>query len=222
MTSATALRDLERFLRQRLARPLPGPAAQRRFAPTPTLAGWSPDLTPATARRAAALILLHPAPDGPSLPLTVRHADLPHHPGQVSLPGGAIDPGESAAAAALREAEEEIGVPADAVRLVGVLSTLWIAVSNFVVHPFVGVTDLTPGFRVHPAEVAEIIDVPVGHLREPARVKWARRDRHRLPFDYPYFDLHGKVVWGATAMILGEFASLFDEAGRKEVGADEP
>jgi 8-oxo-dGTP pyrophosphatase MutT (NUDIX family) len=205
-----ALTDLERWLATRLASPLPGPAAQWRFAPTPAADGWAPDLTPETARRAAALILIHPGPDGPAVPLTVRHAGLPQHAGQVSLPGGAIDPGESPAGAALREAEEEIGVPADDVRLLGQLSTLWIAVSNFVVYPFVGVTDVMPGFRVHPAEVSELIDVPLADLRDRRKLKWARREWREIDVDYPYFDLAGKTVWGATAMMLGEFACLFE------------
>jgi 8-oxo-dGTP pyrophosphatase MutT (NUDIX family) len=203
--------EFERWLTHRLSLPLPGPHAQWRFAPTPAADDWAPDLTPATARRAAALILVHPGPEGLAVPLTVRHSGLPQHGGQVSLPGGAIDPGESPASAALREAEEEIGVPADHVRLLGQLSPLWIAVSNFIVYPFVGLTDITPGFRVHPAEVAELIDVPLHELRDRERLKWARRERREVEVDYPYFDLKGKTVWGATAMMLGEFACLFDE-----------
>jgi 8-oxo-dGTP pyrophosphatase MutT (NUDIX family) len=204
--------ELEAVLRRALRGPLPGPAAQSRFAPSPVRQGWAPDLLPRTARRAAALLLIHPGPAGPALPLTVRRTDLPHHPGQVSLPGGSIDPGESVEAAALREAQEEIGVAPEAVRLLGRLSTLWIAVSNFVVHPIVGMTDATPGFRPHPGEVAQLIEVPVSDVRDPGRLHWTRRMHETVELDYPYFDLGGQVVWGATAMILGEFACLFDAA----------
>ena len=104
------LKSLEVLLAGRLTRPLPGAAAQWKFAPTPALKGWEPDKPPATARAAAALILLYPGEHGPSFPLTMRRHDLPHHPGQISLPGGALDPDEEAAAGALREAHEEIGV----------------------------------------------------------------------------------------------------------------
>lgn len=205
---------LEDLIRARLHAALPGPEAQQRFAPTPWLPDWSPDLTPDTARRAAALVLLFPGPAGPTVPLTVRHRGLPQHAGQVSLPGGAIDPGESPGAAALREAEEEIGVRADRVRLLGPLSTLWVAVSNFVVHPYVGIVDDRPEFLLHPEEVEALVEVPLDHLRDPARLRWATRERQGHPVRYPYYDVGGHVVWGATAMILGEFACLFDEGHR--------
>jgi 8-oxo-dGTP pyrophosphatase MutT (NUDIX family) len=205
---------LETFLRDRLRDALPGHEALRRFAPSPWLPNWSPDLLPDTARRAAALILLFPGPDGPLVPLTVRHRGLPQHAGQVSLPGGAIDLGESPEAAALREAEEEIGVRADRVRLVGALSTLWVAVSNFVIHPCVGVAHERPEFLLHPEEVEALLEVPLDHLRDPSRLRWMTRERQGHPVRYPYYDVGGHVVWGATAMILGEFACLFDEGHR--------
>jgi len=215
---AGTITALELFLRSALARPLPGPDAQRRFAPVPAHDGWAPELRPAGARHAAALILIHPGPEGPSIPLTVRRADLPHHPGQVSLPGGALDPGERADAAALREAHEEIGVPSDDVRIVGALSTVWIAVSQFLVHPYVAVTDLTPGFRAHPGEVASLFDVTVDELCDRQRLKWARRERNAAHVAFPYFDIRSHVVWGATAMMLGEFVCLFD----REYGPGRP
>jgi len=157
VTALGDLKSLETFLARRLTEPLPGAAAQWRFAPTPALKGWEPDKPPATARRAAALILLYPGEHGPSFPLTMRRHDLPHHPGQISLPGGALDPGEAPADGAVREAHEEIGiVPAD-IRVLGALSPLWVIVSNFVVQPFVGVVDYRPEFRASPREVSALI-----------------------------------------------------------------
>jgi 8-oxo-dGTP pyrophosphatase MutT (NUDIX family) len=202
--------DLEATLRAALAHPLPGPAAQRRFAPTPAIDGWRPDLQPATARQAAALLLIHPGASGPTIPLTVRHSHLPHHPGQVSLPGGSLDAGETVETAALREAQEEIGLAPAEVRLLGPLSTVWIAVSNFVLHPVIGVTDAIPGFRPHPGEVAQLLEVPVSEIRDRGRLRWTRRTHGGVDLEYPYFDVGDQVVWGATAMILGEFACLFD------------
>ena len=204
------LLELEARLTRRLSAPLPGAVAQWRFAPTPALKGWSPDLIPDTARRAAALILLYQGSDGPALPLTERRRDLPHHPGQISLPSGAIDPGESAEAAALREAEEEIGVDPAHVRVIGPLSSLWVVVSNFVVEPFVAVLDGPPEFRPEPREVETVIEAPVRTVLDPAALQWSRQSRLGIVVDYPHFDIGGHLVWGATAMMLGEFAALFD------------
>jgi 8-oxo-dGTP pyrophosphatase MutT (NUDIX family) len=208
--TTTVLGEVAAFLRRRLDNPLPGPEAQRRFAPVPHLDGWSPDDQPAEARRAAALVLLYPGTTGPAIALTERHADLPHHPGQISLPGGGLMAGESPRAAALREAEEEIGVPSDHVRLLGPLSSLWIPVSNFVLHPFVAVTDTMPAFVPHPREVAAIVEADLARLLDRASIQWASRDRRGQHIDYPYFDVGGRTVWGATAMVLSEFVALWE------------
>ena len=201
---------VEQFLRPRLAGALPGAEAQRRFAPTPLLEGWAPDLRPDHARRAAALLLLYPGPLGVTMPLTVRRSDLPHHPGQISLPGGAIDPGETPEAAALRETHEELGLDPAGIRLVGPLSTLWVIVSNFVVHPFVAVMDQPPTFSPAEDEVAELLEVPLDVLLDRSTLRWGRQALRGRDVDYPHFQVHGHAVWGATAMILGEFGSLFD------------
>jgi 8-oxo-dGTP pyrophosphatase MutT (NUDIX family) len=202
--------SLERFLRQRLSQPLPGAPAQWRFAPVPPRKGWTPDAVPADARHAAALILLYPGPDDILLPLTVRRDDLPHHPGQVSLPGGGLGPGEPADRAALRETHEEIGVAPDSVRIVGALSTLWVIVSGFVVTPFVALADSRPSFELAPREVAALVEAPLSQLRDRSRLGWQKVAVQGMQIDYPYFDLAGHRVWGATAMMLGEFACLFD------------
>jgi 8-oxo-dGTP pyrophosphatase MutT (NUDIX family) len=207
----SSLAALETLLRQKLGEPLPGAAAQWRFAPVPPRKGWMPELVPEDARHAAALILLYPGPDDILLPLTVRRDDLPHHPGQVSLPGGGLDPGEPADQAALRETYEEIGVAPDSVRIIGALSTLWVVVSGFVVTPFVALADARPSFTLAPREVAALIEAPLSQLRDPARLGWQKvRVREGMLIDYPYFDLAGHRVWGATAMMLGEFACLFN------------
>jgi 8-oxo-dGTP pyrophosphatase MutT (NUDIX family) len=201
---------VESFLRQRLTEPAPGADAQWRFAPVPSLKGWSPDQQPDTARRAAALILLYPDEGIVRFPLTLRRDDLPQHAGQISLPGGALDPGERAEDAALRETHEEIGVDPGAITLLGPMSTLWVVVSNFVLHPFVGVSRTRPDFTPEAREVAAIIEAPLSELRDPSRLSWERFNRRGVMVDYPVFDLSGHRVWGATAMVLGEFASLWD------------
>jgi 8-oxo-dGTP pyrophosphatase MutT (NUDIX family) len=204
------LNEIEAFLRVRLNEPLPGPNAQRRFAPRPPHKGWAPDLVPETARKAAALILMYPGAAGPSLPLTVRRHDLPHHPGQISLPGGAMDEGEAPIDAALRETHEEIGIAPDAVRVVGALSSFFVIVSNFVIYPFIGITDTPPTFRPEAREVAEVLEAPVQQLLDRKQTGWDRRPRENIIVDLPFLRAGSHMVWGATAMILGEFGTLFD------------
>lgn len=201
---------VEAFLRARLAQPLPGGDTQFRFSPLPTRKGWRPEMQPPDARRAAALLLLYPDHGQVRLPLTVRRHDLPQHAGQVSLPGGRIDPGESPIQAALRETHEELGVPPERVRVLGPLSSLWVVVSNHLLFPFVGVTDVRPDFRPAPKEVAALLEIGLPDLYDPARLGWSRHSREGIIVDYPHFDLAGHHTWGATAMILGEFGSLFE------------
>jgi len=204
------LARVESHLKQRLTRPLPGSAAQRRFASHPPKKGWSPDLRPPNARPAAALILVYPGPEDLLIPLTVRPDHLPDHPGQVSLPGGGVDPGESAVGAALREAAEEIGIDAPAVRVLGTLSTVWIDVSRFVVQPVVGVLDRRPTFRLAANEVEALIEVPLAHLLDERTIGRAAFSRRSPPVEHPFFAVGGHRVWGATAIMLGEFIALFD------------
>lgn len=201
-------------IRTRLRGPLPGAEAQLRFSPVPRLKSWDPAATPADARLAAALILVYPGAAGPTMVLTERRADLPHHGGQVSLPGGGLDPGESAEAGALREAEEEIGLDPSTVRIAGTLSSLWVIVSRFVVRPVVAVADARPRFTPSPREVAAILEVPLATLRNPASLRWGRRVREGYTVVCPYFAVDGPPVWGATAMMLGEFCTALNPAFR--------
>ena len=199
---------LEAHLRFRLAQPLPGAEAQWKFAPHPARKDWRPELRPATARQAAALILIYPGSAGPSFVLTERRHDLPHHPGQISLPGGGLDSHEGPEQGALREAHEEVGIRPRDVRVIGALSTLWVVVSNFVVHPIVGVADERPEFRAEPREVEALIEAPIQTLIDEATVRTEQRVRDVIVVRYPYFDIAGHHIWGATAMILGELREI--------------
>jgi 8-oxo-dGTP pyrophosphatase MutT (NUDIX family) len=209
--TAADWRRFEARVRRRLSEPLPGPHAQRRFAPQPVREAWAPDLEPATARRAAVLIVIYPADAGPIVTLTLRHRALARHAGQVSFPGGAVEAGESPAEAALREAHEELGVRPAEIRLAGALSTLWVDVSNFVVHPFVGLIDHRPAFTLDPGEVEALVEAPLATLCDPSRRRVSRRIRDGQAIDYPYIDVEGHQIWGATAMKLGELGEILDE-----------
>jgi len=186
---------------------LPGVEAQQRMAPQPRH-GWRPGFAPEDARPAAALLLLFPTNGEATVLLTKRSSALPQHGGQVSLPGGAVDPGETIEGAALREAEEEVGLARAAVRVIGRLTPLHIPVSGFVLHPVVGFASARPSTTAEAGEVDRIIDVPVAHLLDPARHRRTVRVRDGIEFDMPYFDIDGEQVWGATAMVLAEFAAI--------------
>jgi 8-oxo-dGTP pyrophosphatase MutT (NUDIX family) len=186
---------------------LPGVEAQLRMAPQPR-GGWKPGFAPDQARPAAALLLLFPAASGAAVLLTKRSPDLPHHGGQVSLPGGAVDPGETIEGAALREAEEEVGLARAAVNVIGRLTPLHIPVSGFVLQTVVGVASVRPATTAEAGEVDRIIEVPVAHLLDPARHRRTACVRDGIEFEMPYFDIEGEQVWGATAMVLAEFAAI--------------
>jgi len=203
-----SLTELETVLRERLAGTLPGLEAQLRFMPTPPRTGWKPGEFPSDAREAAGLLLLYPGERGPSIPLTVRASGLKRHAGQISLPGGATDPGETLVQAALREAHEEIGVDPARVRVLGELTPVYVLVSGFTLHPVVGVTDERPHFQPAAHEVEEIVEVSIDDLQDASNIRQGFRTREGVAVEYPYFDLRGSHVWGATAMILGEFICL--------------
>ena len=164
-------------------------------------------------RPAAALLLLYQVDGDWNVPLTLRGASLRHHGGQVSLPGGRIDPGETAEQTALREAFEEIGVIAEGVDVLGRLTPLPIAVSGHLLQPIVGYAAHRPSFVVGEHEVERIIEVPVVRLRAPDAVGWEIRQRSLAPLesmDVPFFDVAAVRVWGATAMVLAELIAILD------------
>jgi len=203
------LERVELILRRRLAGPLPGPAAQARMAPRPR-PGWTPGGLPASSRTAVVLLLVYPRTGAASIVLTLRPVGLARHGGQVSLPGGAVDPGETLDAAALREAREELGVDPAGIQLLGELTPLHVPVSGFVLHPRVGIARARPVFAPHAGEVERVIEVPLAWVVDPSRVGREERRTAAGPIDSPYFAFDGERVWGATAMVLAEFAALLE------------
>ena len=194
-------------LRDGLARELPGAAAQDFLAPIPRRE-WPAGFNPARIRNAAGLLLIFPRDHDAHIVLTVRAGTLGRHSGQVSLPGGVIDPGETFEHAALREAHEEVSLQPEGVRVLGALTPLDIPVSGFRLHPIVAAIDAPPVLAPSDREVARILEVPVAllmndrHLRSTVGV----RDGHELRV--PAFHVAGEEIWGATAMVLAEFLVL--------------
>jgi 8-oxo-dGTP pyrophosphatase MutT (NUDIX family) len=223
--------DFVTRLREALSRPLPGLDAQLKMAPSPRV-GWDPLKFPEGARNGAALLLVYPTvaeasafakasadktvgkphDDTWHVALTVRGSGLRNHTGQVSLPGGGVEEGETFEQAAVREANEEIGIDPATVEILGRLTPLHIPVSGFLLHSIVGFTSMRPAFQRAEWEVARIIEVPVAALSDPAVVKREIRTRvvkgQPIDVDVPYFDIDGEKVWGATAMVLAEFCAI--------------
>ena len=192
-------------------------AADPRFAPRSAALGTDlPRFDRATfppARAAATLLLVYPAADGElTVPLTVRHADLREHPGEVSLPGGAVDPTDATReATALREAWEEVGVDPAAVAIAGVLDDIWIPVSNFELRPFVGTATVRPALVPHTDEVTEIVEVPLRLLLTEGAVSEELIEGPGWQLRAAVYRHQGHRIWGATARTLAMFASVLRE-----------
>jgi 8-oxo-dGTP pyrophosphatase MutT (NUDIX family) len=192
--------------------------AHRRMAPQ-RLPGREPDLAmPGDCRRGGVLVLLYPRAGQLYLVLTRRTDTVGSHKGQISLPGGAWERGESLVQTALRETCEELGVPPDGSEVIGQLSSLYIPPSNYCIYPFVAYRPVPPVFRPDPLEVAQVLELPLALLLDPdiQKVEYWSDSRFDSPRRVPFFDIRGEVVWGATAMILSELVALLEE------GAGEP
>src|SRR5918996_5968896 len=199
--------DVIQRLEAALQRELPGAAAQDVLAPVPRRE-WPAGFNPARARHAAALVLVFPVRDHAHIVLTVRSDTLGRHSGQVSLPGGGVEPGETFEQAALREAREEIALPLEGVTVLGALTPLDIPVSGFRLHPIVAVRSEQPTLTPADGEVARILEVPLADLADAAALRSTRRQRDGQPIAVPAFHVHGAEIWGATAMVLAELLAL--------------
>ncbi len=176
------------------------------------------DLNPETVlpagrklRPAGVLVPVSLAYDAPRVILTKRSSALKHHPGQIAFPGGKQDEGDAdVTSTALREAQEEIGLPTDLPRILGHLPTHE-TVTSFAVTPVVAVLETTFDTIVEPGEVDEVFSVPLAHVLNPENYvvesrRWRGQRRYYYAVPYgPYY------IWGATARMLRELAARMSE-----------
>jgi 8-oxo-dGTP pyrophosphatase MutT (NUDIX family) len=166
----------------------------------PPIEGDLPELRARASVPAAVLIAITDRPE-PGVILTVRREHMRTHAGQVAFPGGRIDPGEDATAAALREADEELGLAADLVELIGSIEP-YRTVTSYIVTPLIGVVPPDLPLYPHEHEVADWFEAPLAYLLDPANqhrrsALFEGRERH-------YYETmwNGRRIWGATAAIM--------------------
>lgn len=172
---------------------------------------WPADADAARPRHAAGLLLMFPVEEQTHVVLTVR-SHLVRHAGQVSLPGGVIEAGETIDEAAVREAREEVAL-VDPVQILGALTPLDIAVSGFRLHPVLALTQNRPALHPSDGEVARVLELPISTLLDPATLAWRVMTRGDQRVDAPAFLVGNDVIWGATAMVLAELLVMLGWAG---------
>ncbi len=204
------IKKIERMLKN----PLPGRTGQMMMSPKPVDESRFAAYEPKNPRKGAVLMLFYPDENQSLVPFIKRPSYEGVHSGQVAFPGGKWEKeDEDLSHTALREAEEEIGIAQEKVKLIGRLSDLFIPPSNFLVSPFIGYLEDKPDFNPDPFEVERIINCPVHQLTDVSIRKEGEitvRDKYQLRA--PYFDIDNEMVWGATAMMLGEFMYLWENS----------
>lgn len=207
------LDNLIEYLSKRLQQPMPGMEASKLMFPTIANGTRIKMEHDETAREGGVMILLYQDGDTVRFPIIQRPIYPGVHSGQMALPGGKSEPEDvDLIETSLRETEEEIGVPAADVQIVGSLSSFYVAVSNFQILPVIGVIRRVPQFVPQESEVADIISADVKHLISADYLKEKEMVvSGGVTLQSPYFHLEGRTVWGATSMMLNEFKSILKE-----------
>jgi 8-oxo-dGTP pyrophosphatase MutT (NUDIX family) len=200
-------------LQQRFEKGLPGRAHQYKMA-NAVRQNFKFQPTPSDATLACVLILLHLQNEHWHLVLMERtHAPNDKHAGQVSFPGGRFEETDiSPKHCALREAQEEVGIDPNKIVIIGQMTELYIPVSGFQVLPFLGYTTQPLDFAAQPSEVQHIITPPLSTLTNPDNLKLMdkRINETTTLYSIPYYDVMGREVWGATAMMIAELVEILN------------
>lgn len=202
-----------KILSHELVKNLPGFSAQKLMAPLgrkPSIEYLKENIIP---KKGAVLILIYPDDNHTPQTVLIQRSEKEKgvHAGQISFPGGKYDDADgNLFQTALRETEEEIGINRNSVQLLGKLTPLYIPASNFMVHPFVGFVKKRPLFKIHPDEVKELLEVHIFDFMISKNQGIASRyvKMKNQVVKVPCYNLKGKVIWGATAMIIAELSEV--------------
>ena len=199
-------------LQRGLIKPLPGQIAQKSMSPLPIDPRRFDFNFSEKPRRGAVLILIYPEANKAFFPLIKRPTYDGVHSGQIAFPGGKMElEDKDITFTAIREAWEEVGVLPKDVHLIGAISDLFIPASNFLVSPIIGYSKAKPAFVPEEKEVDRIIETPLKLLLDFETKKQKILEvGGKIKLDAPYYDISNEVVWGATAMILGEFIQVLE------------
>ena len=202
--------QLAEKLKLEMQNDLPGLSAQQLMSPSKRNYRYNGNLQVPFSKNGGVLILLYPDKSGNiRLPLIQRPDYDGAHGGQVSFPGGKHEKQDrDLVATALRETNEEIGVDPAQVHVLGIMTELYVWVSNVTVLPVLAYTTTTPTFVADESEVSEIIEVDLTWLLNKEIIKSKTLTVRGFAIDAPYYDIKQKMVWGATAMMLSELAEL--------------
>ncbi len=195
-------------LEKKLAGSKPGYKAQLGMCPIPRPGHRAYNEVEDTCLEAGVLVLFYPLGDKIHVVLTRRTDKVDFHKGQISFPGGRREKGEPLEQAALREAQEELEIDPDSIRILGMLTPLYIPPSNYCIYPVVALTRSRPDFRPSHLEVAEILEIPLDHLLSPQNVcreTWTLRG---TDVEVPFYAFGKHKIWGATAMVLAELLEM--------------
>lgn len=199
---------LKTYLQYALLGELPGSNAHSKMLPPGRrLKQLEHELS--SVKQSSVLVLLFPDKDKIYTCLTRRPSTMKYHPGQVSFPGGKVEKDDaSAEMAALREAQEEVGIDPSQIEILGKLSDFYLEISRFSIQPFLAWTDNRPEFTVNTDEVEELILFPVSDFVENEIIQETELQTMTGILPIKYFPYSGQVIWGATAMILAELMEI--------------
>lgn len=195
-----------------LSAPKPGIEVQKKMSPVTGDVNRYYEI-PEDAKKAGVLLMLYKSEGEWHTAFMKRTSnEKDKHSGQISFPGGRYKKSDlTVANCALRETEEELGVPGREVRLIGELSQLYVYASNHIVFPHVGVLEYEPDFQIDKTEVKTVIQAPISYFGEDiVRYKDLSVRGFKLR-EVPYYDLYGEVLWGATAMMMSEFLNIWEK-----------